>query len=41
MSSGERRRAQLIATLAERKRVYLLDEATGELDIVSREMLCR
>ncbi|XP_026193407.1 ABC transporter domain-containing protein C20G4.01 [Cyclospora cayetanensis] len=41
VSAGERRRAQLVASLAERRRVYLLDEPTGELDVVSREMLCR
>ncbi|OEH79482.1 ABC ATP-binding domain-containing protein [Cyclospora cayetanensis] len=35
VSAGERRRAQLVASLAERRRVYLLDEPTGELDVVS------
>ncbi|KAL8275884.1 hypothetical protein Esti_000220 [Eimeria stiedai] len=41
LSSGEKRRAQLVASLAEPRKVYLLDEATADLDIVSRKMLCR
>ncbi|KAL8428372.1 hypothetical protein ACSSS7_007272 [Eimeria intestinalis] len=41
LSAGEQRRAQLVASLAEPRKVYLLDEATADLDIVSRKMLCR
>ncbi|KAL8443787.1 hypothetical protein Emag_005811 [Eimeria magna] len=41
LSAGEKRRAQLVASLAEPRSVYLLDEATADLDIVSRKMLCR
>ncbi|KAL8424797.1 hypothetical protein Efla_001011 [Eimeria flavescens] len=40
LSAGEKRRAQLVASLAEPKKVYLFDEATADLDIVSRKMLC-
>ncbi|PFH32467.1 ABC transporter, ATP-binding domain-containing protein [Besnoitia besnoiti] len=41
ISDGERRRCQLLAALCEPRKVYILDEATSDLDLVSREGLLR
>jgi len=39
ISDGQRRRVQLLATLAEEKEVYVLDEITTDLDLYAREGL--
>lgn len=41
LSDGERRRVQIVAGLAEPKSLYLLDEITAELDLLSRVNLLR
>merc|ERR1712232_764698 len=39
ISDGQRRRCQLLETLAEEKKVYVLDEITTDLDLYAREGL--
>jgi len=39
VSDGMRRRTQILLGLAIKKKVYLLDEATTDMDVVSRERL--
>jgi len=41
ISDGQRRRCQLLDSLAEEKRVYILDEITTDLDLFAREGLLR
>lgn len=41
ISDGQRRRCQLLDSLAEEKRVYILDEITTDLDLYAREGLLR
>eukprot|EP00922_Rhytidocystis_sp_ex-Travisia-forbesii_P022484 GHVS01032921.1.p1 GENE.GHVS01032921.1~~GHVS01032921.1.p1 ORF type:complete len:268 (+),score=26.89 GHVS01032921.1:122-925(+) len=41
VSDGERRRCQLLANLVEPKDVYIMDEATTDLDVVARDSLMR
>lgn len=40
-SAGERRRCQMVAALMQPRSLYILDEAVGELDVLSRGLLCR
>jgi len=41
ISDGQRRRCQLLESLAEEKSVYILDEITTDLDLYARENLLR
>jgi len=41
ISDGQRRRCQLLETLAEEKSVYILDEITTDLDLFAREGLLK
>eukprot|EP00932_Pfiesteria_piscicida_P012292 SRR837773.23632.p1 GENE.SRR837773.23632~~SRR837773.23632.p1 ORF type:complete len:512 (+),score=175.83 SRR837773.23632:79-1536(+) len=41
ISDGQRRRCQLLDSLAEEKKVYILDEITTDLDLYARENLLR
>eukprot|EP00922_Rhytidocystis_sp_ex-Travisia-forbesii_P022485 GHVS01032922.1.p1 GENE.GHVS01032922.1~~GHVS01032922.1.p1 ORF type:complete len:265 (+),score=54.75 GHVS01032922.1:395-1189(+) len=41
VSDGQRRRCQLLANLVEPKDVYIMDEATTDLDVVARDSLMR
>merc|ERR1719150_767053 len=41
ISDGQRRRCQLLDSLAEEKRVYILDEITTDLDLFAREGLLK
>ncbi|CEM38192.1 unnamed protein product [Vitrella brassicaformis CCMP3155] len=41
VSDGQRRRCQLLAHLATRRKVYIMDEVTTDLDVVGRDSLMR
>eukprot|EP00922_Rhytidocystis_sp_ex-Travisia-forbesii_P019046 GHVS01028268.1.p1 GENE.GHVS01028268.1~~GHVS01028268.1.p1 ORF type:complete len:271 (+),score=25.39 GHVS01028268.1:100-912(+) len=41
VSDGQRRRCQLLANLAEPRDIYIMDEATTDLDVVARDSLMR